>query len=988
MAQGCLTDTELAAHLDGLVHTRDVAGHLDNCSECRAVVAAAARLLLNPCEADTAPAFPAFASPEMAQGTLLGRYRIIELIGAGGMGRVYRAVDHELDREVALKVLRPELARRGGQLTERLLRESRLMAKVSHPNVITVFDVGRTDTLVYVAMELFSGQTLTQYLLRKPRRWLDIYEAFERAARGLAAAHRAGIVHRDFKPDNVLVATEHDALRRVVVTDFGVARTKFDLVALPAVDGIANGAAPQLARVAPALTATGVAIGTPAYMAPEQFNGGAVDERADVFALAASLWEAIFATRPFFGRSSEEIVAAMQAPVAIPSHPAASRVIGTVPGYVIAALLRGLQIDPAARTPSVEALIRSIAPRQRRARMQFALGGAGLACVAIFFATRASAQEPAAPRPSCTAPAFAFHDEFANTTFPALVSRWAPLGVAGYTPIAALADRVNTWQHMYVQSCLAPNDQQPQRFACLAARQNELTAVLEEAVGGPLSPNTLQRLLPMAEDPSVCETPYPATQISNMPSDPTVRRAAQALRYELFRIEDLRDRGDVAQAITAAQAAVKRAATITPRVHAEALYTLGTLEDLGGDVEHGATVLREAAKLAEQHHHDYVAAGAWIALSFSDANRAEPGRAIEYTEYAEAAVARMHYPPLPATLLAYARGLARVRAGDFVKGEADLKQAFALAQTRAPALLDTTLQGLGYYYEEHGDYGQAADLYREGLQSGPANAPATVERANARSRMAFNMAKVGLPNALAESARAIAELERMVGSNHPTLMSAWHARAEAQQALGEHRDADRSYTRAGEMAAAQFGAKSLQYAVIRLLRAVNMLEFDLAGAAALARTTCQEIAYLSTATSLENAECRLLDGELALRRSQRQRAVAASQQVLRLLAEEDQSNLGVRAHWLAARVQMQLHQRHLAVESMRRAEQWMTPATPADIALAVHLALAQALEQTAPTEARTYTAAAQQLAQKFPRLQARLNVALPPRTAGLVASAR
>jgi eukaryotic-like serine/threonine-protein kinase len=274
-AAACPTDEDLAGHLAGVLDAERataVATHLDGCGACRAIVVGAVRGGVVSLAAVSNATVTVRESQRhlrrkgatLTPGTSVGRYRIKDLLGAGGMGVVYVAHDSALEREVALKVLRPDLAGDAAQLAERLVRESRLMAKASHPGVITVHDVGRDGDQVYVAMELIHGETLGKWLKRVPRTVEQVVAMFRRAGAGLGAAHRAGLVHRDFKPENVLVELDGAEVRRVLVTDFGVARAV-------AGDEPAGSAKPPSGEVN--LTATGVAVGTPAYMAPEQLSG-------------------------------------------------------------------------------------------------------------------------------------------------------------------------------------------------------------------------------------------------------------------------------------------------------------------------------------------------------------------------------------------------------------------------------------------------------------------------------------------------------------------------------------------------------------------------------------------------------------------------------------------------------------------------------------------------------------------------------------------
>ncbi|HEU4536449.1 MAG TPA: serine/threonine-protein kinase, partial [Polyangiaceae bacterium] len=215
-----------------------------------------------------------FGDAPLEPGTRVGRYRIVEWVGAGGMGVVYAAFDPELNRKVAIKVLRYEVGkddRQRRQFEERLRREAQVMARVAHPNVAAVYDVSEYGGRAFVAMEYIEGETLARWLKRRERPWPAVLERYVAAGRGLAAAHAAGLVHRDFKPQNVLVGEDG----RVLVTDFGLARSVGDDEAT----------APFLKAETPSpfVTEPGQIVGTPAFMAPEQRSGCPVDARADQY---------------------------------------------------------------------------------------------------------------------------------------------------------------------------------------------------------------------------------------------------------------------------------------------------------------------------------------------------------------------------------------------------------------------------------------------------------------------------------------------------------------------------------------------------------------------------------------------------------------------------------------------------------------------------------------------------------------------------------
>jgi serine/threonine protein kinase len=265
----------------------------------------------------------------------IGRYVVRDRLGVGGMGAVYRAHDPELDREVALKVLLPDVAD-DEDARARMVREARALAKLSHPNVIGVYDVGRHGAEVFLAMELVDGSDLSAWLAAGEegtgRPWRDVMDVFIQAARGLAAAHEQGLVHRDFKPANVLLGRDG----RVRVVDFGLARP-VDASAMPLIDH--------------APTRTGAILGTPMYMAPEQLEGKAATGASDQFALCVSLYMALYGDRPFAGATMASYVSQVIAGNVI--EPAS----GDVPNGVYRALHRGLSTDPDQRWPTLEALI-------------------------------------------------------------------------------------------------------------------------------------------------------------------------------------------------------------------------------------------------------------------------------------------------------------------------------------------------------------------------------------------------------------------------------------------------------------------------------------------------------------------------------------------------------------------------------------------------------------------------------------------------------
>ena len=357
---------------------RALEAHCDACPACGRTLAELARSV----------------TPEVETGETIGnRYRLREPIGSGGMGVVFAAFDTQLRRKVAVKRLRetgsgPAAERRRA----RFLREAQLLASLSHPNVLTVHDLGGIEGELYVVTELVDGLPMSRWIAEAaPRlRWAELVDMFLQAGRGLAAAHRIGVVHRDVKPENILAARSG----RVLIGDFGLAGL-MDV----------GERAPEAVPGAPSLTQTWSVLGTPAYMAPEQHDGKPGDARSDQFSFCVSLYESLHGRRPFPGHTASEIAAAMRARRPV-------RGGDGVPGAIDRVLATGLAVDPSARHASMDDLLAALA--QARARplrrpilalglAAILLGGAAAAILARRAPPRPAAVSAGAPAPSAPA---------------------------------------------------------------------------------------------------------------------------------------------------------------------------------------------------------------------------------------------------------------------------------------------------------------------------------------------------------------------------------------------------------------------------------------------------------------------------------------------------------------------------------------------------------------------------------------------------------
>ena len=362
--------------------------------------------------------------PDVPMGVQVGRYITTGVLGRGGMGVVYAAHDPVLRRPVALKLLhsaQPTSA-------EHLIREAQALARLSNPHVVAVYDAGEYDgDQVFIAMQHVDGEDLATVLAKRRPTRTQILDWFIAAGRGLAAAHAAGLVHRDFKPANVLL----DRSGNVAVTDFGLARQV-----------LADGQARQTNIAAPT--------GTPAYMSPEQHGMQPASQASDQFSFCLALWEALFEQHPYVVKSNETLSAVelgcaiLDAPL-IPPPP-----LGDVPSRVAEALARGLERNPAARWPSMPALLAEIAPRSRQRRgpiLVAGLVGAVVATAAALAFTRVGPSDAPVPTPSLPAPIVAAPPSTpvspSEVTGPAIVDHAAPatitLRLAVEPPGAAVA---------------------------------------------------------------------------------------------------------------------------------------------------------------------------------------------------------------------------------------------------------------------------------------------------------------------------------------------------------------------------------------------------------------------------------------------------------------------------------------------------------------------------------------------------------------------
>ncbi|MCX4246419.1 serine/threonine-protein kinase [Paraliomyxa miuraensis] len=534
-------------------------------------------------DASTAPAEPVQSPPH----TNVKRYVVLEQVGAGGMGVVHRAYDPRLRREVAVKMIRldrhesrPEArpeARPGDQqegqhrAATRILREARTMAQLSHPNVLPVYDVEQVGELVYIAMEYVDGEHLGRWLERHAHTWQAVVEVFRQAGEGLQAAHRAGIVHRDFKPANVMMGNKG----RVLVTDFGLAR------ACDRDDDLPGSARPIDTSVE--LTEDGELVGTPAYMPPEQLRGEPVDARADQYAFCLALYEGLFGRRPFLAREPRALLHAKELGT-IEAAPDAN-----VPSWLFRVVERGMNPDPAQRFPSMAELLQALGHDPGQARRRWAWAGVGAVVGASAIGLRlvtAPAPDPRCPRAQALIDELwgkQAHDRLRSAMLATSVSYAAD---AAERVTTVLDDEARAWAEGYVDACEATNVRGEQstealdlRMACLRRHRAELETTIE-VLSLDVSVATVRAAASMVDDLSDPRTCADVEQLRarERPVDPTRAAELERLREELARATTLSRAGRIDDALESIGRVERSAAGVDAvAVHGEALLLRGSI---------------------------------------------------------------------------------------------------------------------------------------------------------------------------------------------------------------------------------------------------------------------------------------------------------------------------------------------------------------------------------------------------------------------------
>jgi len=725
----------------------------------------------------------------MAPGTTVGRYLVLGKLGAGAMGVVYTARDPELDRTVALKLLRPreDLAKVvSGH--RKLLAEAQALARLSDPNVVTVFDVGEHSGLVFVAMELVEGSTLGEWLGQARRGWSEILAVMLQAGRGLAAVHRGDLVHRDIKPDNVMIGRDG----RVRVMDFGLARA----ATRRAGDGAGD---PHASANLP----VGAFVGTPTYSAPEQLSGRRTKASADQFSYCVTLWEALHGCRPFNADSVPALVSQIMAG-ALTEPPADAK----VPAWLRSILVRGLASEPDRRWPSMEALVLALERGRDGARRRrwIALGGA-VALVGVAFGGWRwfdTERRKAACETAGDAIAEVWGQERAIDLRGALVATGVNHAETTATKVIPWLDAYAAdWRGATTRACMLADVEQQwdadtleRSTWCLDERRIELESLLDALgeVEGPGVANAVSAVAGLGR----LEPCTDAFALSRRPALPVDDHAAiVAVRDDLLRAGALQQIGAYDDGLALAQSVLARAEVVAwPPLVAQARDRVGKLFERRGEYPQAEQALEAAYFEAGRAGATEVAAAAAQLLVLVVGDRlARYDDGLRWAHHLELALVSL---PDPSGL-----------------------QAAALAEV------------LAQVHQTKGDYPTARRLYEDAIaRYGRALGPDHPDVLRVRANLATLLTDMGEYAAartlIQEGLRA---REQALGPDHPDVGNSLNNLARAHRGLGEFVEAGALYRRALANWETSLGGDHPHVAqVLNNLGYLSKLQGDAAGA--------------------------------------------------------------------------------------------------------------------------------------------------------------
>ena len=722
---------------------------------------------------------------------------VLETLGEGGMGKVVAAYDPYLDRKVAIKLLRPEVwEKRTSAGRQRLLREARALAKLSHPNVIAVHELGSLGDQGFVAMEFAAGGTLRHWLAETERSWREVLDVFIKAGRGLAAAHAIGLVHRDFKPDNVLLTEDG----RVRVADFGLVSAMASEADGPSTldDSIDSSPPTWIAEASDhsssdnadtnRLTKTGIFMGTPGYMSPEQRRADEVDARADQYSFCVALYEGLYGELPFDPRSPLE--------VALSIHDDQMRdppVRSAVPGWVLDILRRGLAAEPEKRYPSMDALLDDLdndpvaTARRRRKNLAIAAAFAVLAALAIAGIARSGAPDTRCQRAGEKLAGVWDGDRRAAVER-AFAATGRPYATDAFSRTAQrLDDYAASWVAARTEACEATHVRGEQseaaldlRMRCLDRRSSQLDALVN-VFAGEADPEVLDNavlataeLVPVAAcaDIETLESAVP------LPHDPVRRAQIERAQRRLDEALTLKNAGKYDPGLTATKGVLNDARELDFRpLEAEASVLVAELLVATGKYGESEAAYQDGLRVAAEARSHELVAEIWTRLIFVIGVRQRRAKeALALRVPAEIALAQAAGGPrLKADLLKALGSVSWVQ-GKYDEAQSHYESSLALYQSAlgdehpGPA---TTLSNLGLVLKAKGNHAEAQTYYQRAIATfertlGPEH-PDVARPLNNLGVLLVVMGKYD--EAEKHHRRALAIYENALGPEHPRVAS-------------------------------------------------------------------------------------------------------------------------------------------------------------------------------------------------------------------------
>jgi tetratricopeptide (TPR) repeat protein len=690
-------------------------------------------------------------SSPVEPGAVVGRFVVLQRLGAGGMGVVFAAYDPELDRKVALKLLLPGTGGAAGRT--RLLREAQALAKLSHPNVVAIHDVGTVGEQVWLAMELVQGHTLGQWL-ETPRRWHAVLEVLRSAGEGLDAAHAVGLLHRDFKPDNVMVGDDG----RVRVMDFGLARMDAEAQ---------SSGEPELA-LTNSVTCVGAVVGTPRYMAPEQFGGKELAAATDQFAFCVTLWEALYGQHPFGELPLPELaVSVIEGKLRPPTTGRA------VPGWLRRACERGLLVEPAQRWPSMRALLDTLGRGRTRAAVHKGLAALGVLAL-LGAGVQAQRRWDVAQRTAaCEATGAEVEEAWNGAREQALRDGLVATRVS-YA--AATAEKVTpwlerqaqAWRETRVEACLDAEvrgqwdpETLDRSLWCLEERRMELQSLVDELTMA--DADVLQKAVTVAAglgSVSVCRDRKVLEALSPPPQD--AREQLRTVRADVIRASNLQWAGRHDKGLPLARGALARAEALEwmPLVALARVQLGALLEDSGAYAEAEAELEQAYFDAAKGVAPEQALEAATKLVRVVGVKQARPVEGRRWGRLADVALAE-------------------------VPDSGHLRQAY---------LLD----GLATLHRKAGEYDEAKVLYERALaiarETLGSEHPIVAEGLEDLATIAYHMGDYDGSKVLHE--QAIAIQEEALGPEHPYVASYLNNLANVHHARGDFDEAQLLYDRA------------------------------------------------------------------------------------------------------------------------------------------------------------------------------------------------